>query len=241
MKTFPPDFAAIPAKQREMVAEFSPREMEVYAALGENRVNAWIARLKAQVTRRDQLRAELEKHKFVSRTLAEHERAKLSTHLFTNYCRPETLPNRTTYINWPPWGLLPGITERVENYLRFTRQRVKRPRSGWRAFKLLDKRLPSLQLAPQVDELARRALDRLRKDRSLARDARPLMLWLWLIGHPSASKLLKFDPVAQLVVKKFKQHVGIIKAKAKTKAARERKRRQRARALLSKETAFGER
>src|SRR5262249_35812214 len=132
MKTLPPHLMAIAAKfsarRREMCALFSPREIEVYKALGEKWVNAEIARLKAEVTSRDQLRAEVEKRKFALRTLAEHERAKLSTHMLTNYCRPETLPNGSTHVEWAPWGHLQGITERVVNYLRFTRQRVKRPR-----------------------------------------------------------------------------------------------------------------
>src|SRR6516162_4211258 len=178
MKALPSHLRSMEAKcaarHREMCALFSPREIDVYTALGEKRVNAEIARLKAQVTKRDQLRAEVEKWKFALRRLAEHERARLSTHMLTNYCRPEWLPNGSTNVDWPPWGLLPRITESVVNYLKFTSVRVKRPRPLWKAFTVLDKRLPSLQLVFQVNELARRALDRLREDSSLARHARPM-------------------------------------------------------------------
>ena len=224
------------AKQREMCSVFSPGEIrsvfspgeiEIYKALGEKRVKAEVATLTARVAESKQLRAEVEKQKFALQILAGYERAKLSDHMLNNYCRAETLPNGSTYVQWPPWGLLPRITERVVNYLKFTRQRVKRPRQLWRAFTLLDKRLPSLQLAPQVDELARRALDRLRKDRSLARDARPLICWLGRIGHPAARQLMKFDPAAQQAVKKLKEHITRAKAQAKREAAKERKQRQR--------------
>ena len=231
MKALPPHLLAMVAKRaarhREMCALFSPREIDVYAALGEKRVNAEIARLKAEVTKRDQLRAEVEKQKFALRTLAGHERAKLSTHMLTNYCRVETLPNGGTIVNWPPWGLLPRITESVVNYLKFTRQRVKRPRPSWKAFTLLDKRLPSLQLVAQMDELTRRALDRLKEDRSLAREARPLICWLGHIQHPAAQQLMKFDPAAQQAVKKLEQRITVAKVRAKRGAAKERKRRQR--------------
>ena len=105
---------------------------------------------------------------------------------------------------------------------------LRPPHPKWKAFKLLDKRLPSLQLAAQTDELAKRALDRLRQDPSLARDARPLMWWLALIDHPSARKLIKFDHVARIVVKKVKQRIAEEKAQAKREAATERKRQQRA-------------
>ena len=215
------------ARHREMCALFSPREIDVYAALGEKRVNAEIARLKAEVTKRDQLRAEVEKQKFALRTLAGHERAKLSTHMLTNYCRVETLPNGGTIVNWPPWGLLPRITESVVNYLKFTRQRVKRPRPSWKAFTLLDKRLPSLQLVAQVDQLASCALARLREDPPRARDARPLILWFGLVDHPAARQLMKFDPSARYVLKKLKQRITDERVRAKREAAKERKRRQR--------------
>src|SRR5439155_6603640 len=141
----------------------------------------------------EQLRHEVEKQKFTLQTLAAHERAKLSDHLFTDYCRPQILRNERTYVRWPTYYFLGSVTESVVDYLKFTGVRVKPPHPEWEAFKLLDKRLPSLQLAAQTDELAKRALDRLRQDPSLARDARPLMWWLALIDHPSARKLIKFD------------------------------------------------
>src|SRR5205814_7511928 len=146
--------------------------------------NAEIARLTAEAAEVKQLRAdgeqlrgEVEKRKFALRTLAELERAKLSNRLLTNYCRPEVLPNGSTYIRWPTYYFLGNVTGSVVDYLKFTGERVRRPHRDreWKAFKLLDKRLPSVQLAGQVDELAKRTLNRLREDPSLARDARPLM------------------------------------------------------------------
>src|SRR5262249_34432683 len=98
----------------------------------------------------------------------------------------------------------------------------------WKGFKLLDKRLASVQLPHQVNELAQRAQASLGENKARLRDARPLMFWLWVIGHPSAAKLMKFDPVAQIAVNKVKQEVANREARASTQAARVRKRRERA-------------
>jgi hypothetical protein len=209
------------ARHREMCALCSPREFEVYTALFEKRWNAAIAPLKAEVAKCDQLRAEIEKRKFALWRLAEHERAKLSTHMLTNYCRLET------HVDWPHRGILPAITERVVNYLKFTGERLKRPRPSWRAFQIVDKRLPSLQLVAQVDQLASCALARLREDPPRARDARPLILWFGLVDHPAARQLMKFDPSARYVLKKLKQRITDERVRAKREAAKERKRRQR--------------
>ena len=149
------------------------------------------------------------------------------TTLLTNFCRPHVLPNGKIHVCWPTYYFLGRITGSVVDYLKFTGKRVKPPCPKWKAFNILDKRLPSLQLPAQVDELPKRAQARLREDRSLAGDARPLMWWLALIGHPSAGQLMKFDHVTQVVVKKVKQRITEEKAQAKREAARERKRRQR--------------
>jgi hypothetical protein len=201
-------------------------------------VKAWIARLKGEIEKLPALRAEkeelcheIEKQKFALQTLAKHDRAKLSSHLLTNYCRPETLRNGRAYVRWPSFGYLGGIRECVEKYLRFTGERIKQPRPPWKGFKLLDKRVPSVQLVDQVNELAKRAQDRLREDPSLKRDARPLMWWLALIGHPSSRQLMKFDDVTQVVVKKVKQRITEEKAQAIREAAARRKRAQRQRGV----------
>jgi hypothetical protein len=212
----------------------SPGEIAIYQASGEKRVNAWIARLKGEIEKlaalpaeKEELCHEIEKQKFALHTLAKHERAKLSSSLLNNYCRPETLRNGRTHVGWPTFYFLGSITGNVVDYLKFTGERVRPLRPKWKAFKLLDKRLPALQLAAQVDELAKRALHRLGEDQSLAQDARPLMWWLALIGHPSAGQLMKFDHVTQGVVKKLKHRITEERAQAKREAATERKRRQR--------------
>ena len=131
MKTVPPNLLAIAAKcaarHREMCALFTSGELEVYKALCEKRVNAKIARLTPKATKfeelraeREQLRAEIEKQKFALKTLANHERAKLSSSLLSNYCRPETLRNGRTYIDWPTYYFLGSVTGSVVNYLKFT-------------------------------------------------------------------------------------------------------------------------
>lgn len=236
MKTGVLPYLAIVSRHRARLCSIlSPGETAVYQASAEKRVNAEIARLKGESEKVpalraevEQLRHEVEKRKFTLQTLAAHERAKLSDNMLSNYCRPETLRNGRTYVRWPTYYFLGEIGERVEKYLRFTGERVKRPRPLWKGFKLLDKRLPSVQLVDQVNELVERAQNRLREDRSLARDARPLMWWLALIEHPSARQLMEFDHVAQVVVKKLKQRITEEKAQAKREAATKRKRRQRA-------------
>jgi hypothetical protein len=236
MKTVLPYLAIVSKHRARLFSILSPGELAVYQASAEKRVNAEIARLKGETKKLDALRAEyeqlrheLEKRKFALRTLANHERANLSDHMLTNYCRPEILQNGRAYVSWPTFYFLGSVTGNVVNYLKFTGERVRPPRPKWKAFKLLDNRLPSLQLAAQVDELAKRAVHRLREDRSLARDARPLMWWLALIGHPSARQLMEFDRVTQGVVKKLKQRITEEKAQNKREAAarRQRARRQR--------------
>jgi hypothetical protein len=229
-------YLAIVSRYRERIwSILSPGEIAIYQASKAKWLNAEIARLKGEIQKLPTLRAEkeeicheIEKQKFALQTLAKHERAKLSSRILTNYCRPETLRNGRAYVRWPSFGCLGGITECVEKYLRFTRERVRQPRPPWKAFELLDKRVPSVQLVDQVNELAKRAQDRLREDPSLARDARPLMWWLALIGHPSARQLMKFDRVTQGVVKELKQRTAKEKAQSKREATRERVRRHRA-------------
>ena len=222
-------YLAIVSKHRARLCSIlSLGEMAVYQASAEKRAKALIASLKRDSAEARQLRVEIKWRKFALRTSAAHERAKLSDDMLTNYCRPETLRNGRTYVRWPTYYFLGSVTESVVDYLKFTGVRVRPPHPKWEAFKLLDKRLPSPQLAAQVDELAKRAQDRLRQDPSLARDARPLMWWLALIDHPSARQLIEFDHVARIVVKKVKQRITEEKAQAKREAATKRKRQQRA-------------
>jgi hypothetical protein len=230
-------YLAIISKHRARINSiFSPGEMALYRAFGEKRMNAEIARLKREIEKLPALRAEVEKRrgeielrKLVSRTLANHERAKLSDDILTNYCRRNWLPNGRIHVRWPTGDYLAGIANCVEKYLRYTKETVKRPRRLWKAFERLDKRVPSVQLVDQVNELANRAQKRLTEDKAQVRNARPLTLWLWLIDHPSARQLMKFDHGAQYAVKKFKQQITEERAQAEREAARERKRRQRAR------------
>src|SRR6266853_5555711 len=192
MKTGVLPYLAIISKHRARLCSIlSPGEIAIYQASAEKWVNAEIARLKGESEKLaalhagvEQLTHEVEKQKFTLQTLAAHERAKLSDHMLTNYCRLETLRNERTPVRWPTYYFLESVTGSIVDYLKFTRERVRPPRPKWKAFKLLDKRLPSFQLAAQVDELAERAQKRLRENRSLARDARPLMWWLALIDHP---------------------------------------------------------
>ena len=222
-------YLAIVSKHRARLCSIlSLGEMAVYQASAEKRVKALVASLKRDSAEARQLRVEIKWRKFALRQLAAHERAKLSDDMLTNYCRPETLRNGRTYVRWLTYSFLESVTGSIVDYLKFTRERVRPPRPKWKVFKLLDKRLPSLQLAAQVDELAERAQKRLRENRSLARDARPLMWWLALIDHPSARQLIEFDHVARIVVKKVKQRIAEEKAQAKREAATERKWRQRA-------------
>ena len=114
-----------------------------------NRAHAEEGRLASELER---LNAELEKKKFAVRTLADHERAKLSARTLTGYCWAETLQNERTFVRWPSGDYLGSVITAVERYLRFSGARRRRQRPAWKAIKLFDKRVPSVQLAAQVHE-----------------------------------------------------------------------------------------
>jgi hypothetical protein len=223
---------------RRLSSIFSPRELAIYKATGERRLKAEIVELKARTDELPALRAEhnrlnfeVEKWNFALRMLADHERAELSDHLLTNYCRVETLRGGKTIVNWPNFSHLSAISEHVQNYLKFTNERVRRPRVGKKAFKrfeLFDRRVPTVRLVDQVNELVQRALDCLGKDAQV-RDARPLTLWLWLIGHPRARELLRFDQSARYAVRQAEQRIARERAQAKRESARKRQARCRIR------------
>jgi hypothetical protein len=233
-----PSYGAIVSKHRRRLSSIlSPGELAIYQAVGVRRLNALEAELKARVDRIPEERALLEKQtlklesrKLALRSLARRERAQLSASMLTNYCRAETRPNGNTFVRWPTGPYLGAITERVYNYLKFTRERVRRPRVGkaFKRFELLDKRVPTVQLVDQVNELVERALNCLRKGEPVHK-ARPLVFWLWLIGHPLARKLLCFDDSAQFAVNKAKELIRIERAQARRERARKRQARRRIR------------
>jgi hypothetical protein len=208
-EAIPPPYEAIVFKhRRRLFSILSPGELAIYQVAGERRLNALVAELQASVDRIPALRALLEKQtlevetrKRLLRSLARRERAELSASMLTNYCRAETLPNGNTFVRWPTGSDLGAITEHVHNYLKFTGERCRRPRAreAFNRFALLDKRVPTVQLVDQVNELVERALNCLRKDAQV-RDARPLLLWLWFIGHPRVRGLLRFDDSARFTV-----------------------------------------
>jgi hypothetical protein len=165
VKDAPPRYIAAAIKDVERFSSIlSPNEFAIYRRhLREqsNRADAEVQRFASELER---LNAEIEKKKFAVRTLADHERAKLSTETLTGYCWTETLQNGRTFVRWPSGDYLASVTTAVERYLRFTRERLRRQRPAWKAIKLFDKRVTSVQLAAQVDELARRAESRLKED-----------------------------------------------------------------------------
>jgi hypothetical protein len=186
---------------------FSPNEFAVYRwhiREQSKRVDERARRLASEFAR---LKDEVEKRKFGLRILADHERSRLSSATLSNYCRSEILPNGKIYVRWPTGDRLGAVSTAVERYLRFSGARLKRQRPQWKAFRLFDNRVPSVQLAAQVDELAHRAESILKEDQSWLPSARPLLWWLWLIGHPSAGKLLKFDSVAKAVTAGMKERI----------------------------------
>ena len=191
-----------------------------------NRVDADLRRLASEQGR---LNAEIEKQKFAVRTLADHERAKLSGKTFTGYCWVETLQKGRTSVRWPSGDYLASVMTAVERYLRFTGARLRRQRPAWKAINLFDKRVPSVQLPAQVDELAGRAESRLKEDPAQVLSARPLLFWLWLIGHPDAKRLLRFDAVARAVVKQTEQRIAKEKLQTQREAERRWKQQQRCR------------
>ena len=207
----------------------SPNEFAVYGwhiRDQSNRVDDEIRRLTSRVARAQE---EIEKRKFALRILADHERSRLSTATLGNYCRSEILENGATYVRWPTGNRLGAVSTAVERYLRFSGVRLKQRRAQWKTFRLFDNRVPSLQLAAQVDELAQRAESILKEDKSWLPRARPLLFWLWIIDHPSAAKSLKFDPVAKAVVAWMKERMAKDRIATRREKERRWKREQRCR------------
>lgn len=64
------------------------------------------------------------------------------------------------YTFWPSRGLLQSLEENVE--LLIKPERDKPPSPAWKAFQLLDKRIPSLRLILRVNNLVKRAKERLK-------------------------------------------------------------------------------
>jgi hypothetical protein len=206
----------------------SPDEFAIYGEhirKQSNRAAEEDRRRTAELTR---LKTEIDKWKFALRILADHERAKVSTETFTNYCRSEILPNGRTDVRWPTGDYLGAVTTAVERYLRFSGARVRRQRPAWKAIRLFDKRVPSVQLAAQVDELSQRAEARLKGDPAVPA-ARPLLWWFWLMGHPSSAKLLKLDSVAKAVVADVKERIKKERIATRREKEKRWKREQRRR------------
>src|SRR5207248_3245687 len=87
---------------------------------------------------------------------------------FTLYCRePDPQAKGVTdlakamrqFTLWPTSDLLLPLENSVTRLVRVERE--KPPRPPWRAFQLVDKRMPSLRLVRRVNNLAKRARDRL--------------------------------------------------------------------------------
>jgi len=96
-----------------------------------------------------------------SRTDIKREQVALSDELarLSSYCNKEDT-------HWPTSDDLGSILNRVEHILSFTRQRVMRipllaASPMWKAFQLLDKRMPKLHLIQRVNMLVKRARERL--------------------------------------------------------------------------------
>jgi hypothetical protein len=85
-----------------------------------------------------------------------------------------------------------------------------------------------VQLVGQVNELVERALNCLKKDAQV-RNARPLLLRLWLIGHPRARKLLRFDDSARFAVNRAEEDLTSQRVQARRERARKRQARCRIR------------
>ena len=73
-------------------------------------------------------------------------------------CQPPA-NSKWTRIRWPRGDDLRDLEERV--IFLIARERRKRPSPSWKAFALLDKRMPSLRLVLRVNNLFKRAYERL--------------------------------------------------------------------------------
>jgi hypothetical protein len=74
-------------------------------------------------------------------------------------CKP--VDSKWRLIRWPTGDILRDLEERVIFLL--ATERKKRPSPSWKAFELLDKRMPSLRLVLRVNNLFKRAYERLAK------------------------------------------------------------------------------
>jgi hypothetical protein len=70
------------------------------------------------------------------------------------------LPELMKGFYWPPRELLKSLEESV--VLLIATERTKKPSPRWKAFILLDKRMPSLRLVLRVNNLVNRAISRLK-------------------------------------------------------------------------------
>ena len=73
-------------------------------------------------------------------------------------CKPPA-HSKWARIRWPSGDILKDVEERVIFLL--DTERRKRPSPSWKAFELLDKRMPSLRLVLRVNNLFKRAYERL--------------------------------------------------------------------------------
>src|SRR5262249_4282828 len=82
----------------------------------------------------------------------EKERLVLYLQHLKNYCKPQ-------YTRWPDFDFLLSLKNSV--MLLIETQRKKPPSPTWKAFQILNKRMSSLRLVLRVDNLVKRARDRL--------------------------------------------------------------------------------
>lgn len=71
------------------------------------------------------------------------------------------LPDLMKRYLWPPRELLQSLEDSVIAMIEHERKKPPSPR--WKAFKLLDRRRPSLKLVLQINNLAKRAIERLKE------------------------------------------------------------------------------
>jgi len=135
-----------------------------------------------------------------------------------SYCQESVIKQVTS---WPSGDFLESLERDVGSFS--TTNHV-----SWKTFRRLDGRVPSLRLALRFDNLANRALTRLRSapHASLGR-ARQLIRWLVRMRYPRLTELAAVNRTAAAVVKRQTRLDKDAKLERQRKTARLRKQRER--------------
>ena len=130
-----------------------------------------------------------------------------------SYCRESNT-------SWPSRELLESLEDDVRTLSAANRV-------SWKTFERLDERLPSLRLGLRFDNLANRALSRLKETRKLERGGRDLIQWFAKLGHPTVKELGTANRAAARAITEQTRLDEAARREKERQAARVRKQRER--------------